>query len=430
MLFIYVAFLLLFFEPYYVHGLIKSNKHDKVICYVSSWAADRPANGAFSFENYHPQYCTHLIYAYAGLNASDWTIRSRNPWEDIEKDGIGSYRKMTMFRQKGMKVLLSIGGWAEGSVNFSMMASSADSRQTFIASTVKFLKTYDFDGLDLSWEFPGPLFGGAEYDKHNFVSLVQELRHAFRQYHFLLTAAISGFKEVIMSGYDIPKISKYLDYIYVMTYNYHVAWNKVVFPHTPLKSEDHLNVEDTITYLLKEGAPAEKLVLGLALFGRTFVLTTIPSTPKINPFGLPSLQVGFRGPYTFDDGFMGFNEICEELMLHPHEWTVGWDNYSSTAYAIRRDRVVVYDNNKAIMIKVEYAKRQRLAGVMVFSIDTDDFRGQCSQSLQRYPLMKTINEVLTRNTVSREEKKEPNLSVQLSSNIIFALLITMISFSL
>ncbi|XP_025265914.1 probable chitinase 2 isoform X2 [Camponotus floridanus] len=430
MLFTYVAFLLLFFEPYYVHGLIKSNQHDKVVvCYVASWAADRPGNGAYSFENYHPQYCTHLIYAYAGLNTSDWTIRSRNPWEDIEKDGIGSYRKMTMLRQKGLKVLLSIGGWSEGSVNYSMMASSWESRKTFIDSVVKFLKTYNFDGLDLAWEFPG-FFGGAVYDKQNFVSLVQELRDAFNQSHFLLTAPISGVKEVIFSGYDIPKISKYLDYIYVTAYNYHVAWNKVVFPHTPMKSEDYLNVEDTITYLLKEGAPAEKLVLGLALFGRTFILTTIPSTPNINPFGLSSLQVGFKGPYTFDDGFMGFNEICEELMLHPQEWTVGWDNYSSTAYAIRRDRVMVYDNSKAIMIKVEYAKRWRLAGVMVFSIDMDDFRGQCSHSSQRYPLMKTINEVLTGNTVSHEEKKEPNLSVQLPSNIVFTLLITMISFSL
>lgn len=54
--------------------------------------------------------------------------------------GIGNYRKMTMLRKQGLKVLLGIGGWNEGSTNYSMMASSSDSRKTFIASTVKFLR--------------------------------------------------------------------------------------------------------------------------------------------------------------------------------------------------------------------------------------------------------------------------------------------------
>jgi len=64
----------------------------------------------------------------------------------------------------------------------------------------------------------------------------------------LLTAAISGRKNIIITGYDIPEISKYLDYIYVMAYNYHVAWDKVVLPHTPLRSEDHLNVVRNIIF--------------------------------------------------------------------------------------------------------------------------------------------------------------------------------------
>lgn len=47
-----------------------------------------------------------------------------------------------------------------------------------------------------------------------------------------------------------------------------------------------------------------------------------------------------------------FTQICEALVLYPQEWTTGWDNYSSTAYAIKKDHVVVYDDRKAIMIKV------------------------------------------------------------------------------
>lgn len=69
-------------------GFVKSNQHDKVVtCYFASWAVYRLGNGAFSLENLHAEYCTHLIYAFAGLNASDWTIRSLDPCGDIEKDG-------------------------------------------------------------------------------------------------------------------------------------------------------------------------------------------------------------------------------------------------------------------------------------------------------------------------------------------------------
>jgi len=74
-------------------------------------------------------------------------------------------------------------------------------------------------------------------------------------------------------------------------------------------------------YLLQEGAPAEKLVLGLAMYGRTFILTSVPETPKINPFGLPTLHIGFEGPYTSEGaGFMGFNEVFPTIsyLYHIH----------------------------------------------------------------------------------------------------------------
>jgi len=47
---------------------------------------------------------------------------------------------MTAFRKQGLKVSLGIGGWNEGSANYSLMASSPERRRIFIASTVEFLK--------------------------------------------------------------------------------------------------------------------------------------------------------------------------------------------------------------------------------------------------------------------------------------------------
>ena len=54
-----------------------------------------------------------------------------------------------------MKVLLALGGWndSEGS-KYSRLVSSPASRAAFIDHAVKMLKEYDFDGLDLDWEYP------------------------------------------------------------------------------------------------------------------------------------------------------------------------------------------------------------------------------------------------------------------------------------
>ena len=44
------------------------------------------------------------------------------------------------------------------------------------------------------------------------------------------------------AGYDIPMLSKYLDYINVMTYDYHGQWDKMTGHVAPMyKHEDDFN---------------------------------------------------------------------------------------------------------------------------------------------------------------------------------------------
>jgi chitinase len=44
------------------------------------------------------------------------------------------------------------------------MANDPTKRAFFVKSAVEFVIKYEFDGLDLDWEFPGQ-FGGAPSDK-------------------------------------------------------------------------------------------------------------------------------------------------------------------------------------------------------------------------------------------------------------------------
>ena len=127
-----------------------------------------------------------------------------------------------------VQVTLAIGGWNEGSEKYSVMAASPQHRystvqystaqyspqhrRTFARSALGFIRRHNFDGLDLDWEYPGKR-GGTAADKRNFISLVAELRAAFQEEGFLLTAAIGAAKGTIDVSYDVPNMYKYLDFV-------------------------------------------------------------------------------------------------------------------------------------------------------------------------------------------------------------------------
>lgn len=65
-----------------------------------------------------------------------------------------------------------MGGWGMGTAPFSQMAANGSARQHFIQSSVKFLRNYNFDGLDLDWAYPA-LRGSPPEDKYKFTQLVE-----------------------------------------------------------------------------------------------------------------------------------------------------------------------------------------------------------------------------------------------------------------
>lgn len=61
-----------------------------------------------------------------------------------------------------------LGGWSFGTQKFQVMTATRYARQTFIYSSIPYLRDRDFDGLDLDWEYPK-----GSTDKKNFVLLLK-----------------------------------------------------------------------------------------------------------------------------------------------------------------------------------------------------------------------------------------------------------------
>lgn len=82
---------------------------------------------------------------------------SLNPALDLDQ-GKGHYRIITQLKRKfpQLKILLSVGGEVdiENREKYLTLLESSGARIAFINSAYSMVKTYEFDGLDLAWEFP------------------------------------------------------------------------------------------------------------------------------------------------------------------------------------------------------------------------------------------------------------------------------------
>ena len=79
--------------------------------------------------------------------------------------------------------------------------------------------------------------GGKPDDKQNFIHLIRDLRAAFDQQGFILTAAIGASKTIIDEAYDVIAMFQYLDLVHVMCYDYFGNWNSVTGHNAPLRAE-------------------------------------------------------------------------------------------------------------------------------------------------------------------------------------------------
>lgn len=92
----------------------------------------------------------HINYAFAQIDSKSYALKTSNFFD------ADFYKKFTALKKKkpSLKCFISIGGWDAGGKIFSEMAKNSKRRKSFIESVVKFMKKYDFDGVDVDWEYP------------------------------------------------------------------------------------------------------------------------------------------------------------------------------------------------------------------------------------------------------------------------------------
>lgn len=280
-----------------------------------------------------------------------------------------------------MKFLAAIGGANDELAQaFSQLSRSSSTRSTFANNVKALIELHSLDGIDIDYEYP------SADDKNYFVLLLQDLREAFRGSDYILSIAVAPDKWRAEVFYDIPKIAATVDFINLMTYDFHGLWSETVGHHAqmyPLHTDSsymkELNCAASVTFWLSNGAPlgapSEKLILGIPTYGNTFVL----SDSKFHKIG-SSVNVTETKKTR---GNMGYNEYCATP-----GWKKNFDRNHRVYYSVNGLSWFGFDGVGQVITKAKFIKKYNMGGAMIWSIDTDDYGNVCGQG--RFPLISSV----------------------------------------
>jgi chitinase len=334
----------------------------RVIAYVPGWSMPAVI---------HAQKLTHINFAFAKIDG-EGKAAFENPAIATALESLLPLRQ----DNPDLRILISVGGWtADG---FSDAALSEASRQVFAESLVGLLRAHAVDGIDLDWEYPGQGVAGIRYrseDKKNFTRLLKSVRAALDaasdsedrkgRERYLLTIA-SADREYFEHT-EMDRLHVHLDWINVMGYDFFNSLTATTGHHaglfaSQLSAPADRNADASIRQHLAAGIPRDKLVLGVAFYGRGFAGVTPAHR------GLHQRYERYEGDHSYaelKDRYIerdGFVRYWDERAQAPFLWNEGTRTF------------ITYDDPQSIRVKAGYVRDNRLGGMMFWELsqDSDD----------------------------------------------------------
>jgi GH18 family chitinase len=421
-------------------NLINADGTSKVVCHYNSKSFIREGLGKLTVADVEPalSFCTHLVYEFAGINSADNKLTSLDVGLDLDQ-GKGHYRIITQLKRKfpGLKVLLSVGGGNDidpdvDTNKYLTLLESMGARSAFINSAYSLVKTYDFDGINLAWQFPpnkpkkirssiGSLWSGfkhsigignnpvdekADEHKEEFTSFVRELKNAFRHENYVLSLTVLPNVNSTFF-FDIPAIINNIDYVVLPSFDFQTpARNRKEADYSaPLyELNDRIkesNVNYQVLYWLGQHAPASKLIVGIPTFGRTWKLEQDATQTGVPPI-LGISEAGPEGIQSKTAGLLSYPEICAKLP-NPSNNNLKGENaplrkvgdptkrFGTYAYRLADSDGnfglwVSYEDPDTAGNKAGYVRAKGLGGISINDLSLDDFRGTCSGD--KYPILR------------------------------------------
>lgn len=168
--------------------------------------------------------------------------------------------------KNGKKVLISI-WWYNNSFNFTTIMEDSQKRETFFKSIKDFIEKYNYDWIDLDWEFPRN-----DEQWEQYLQLLKSLKVQFKDK--IITTALNWAPNY--SFIDLCRLQYYVDYIFFMSYDFE-WWQWYAWYNAPLYKNSHMKIDRSIYKSLTSNylpyiKNSKKIVLGYPLYWKMFLI--------------------------------------------------------------------------------------------------------------------------------------------------------------
>ncbi len=411
-----VMFLITFTQLTILPKAAEKTDKKNIVVYFPNWGTYNAAHNTMSVDQIPWDKVTVVNHAFFEVD-SQFKLASTDSYADFDKSfphsegwdtnqlrgHMGEYKYYKSL-YPNVKILISVGGWTRGE-NFHAMASSSTSRAIFINSVVNFLKQYPFiDGIDIDWEFPGidrkadpndsndkGCPGGPE-DKENFTSLLREIREAYNNNglsnKMLTIAAPAGYDKAQLTEPNI--YAQYLDFLNVMTYDIHGAWENTTNHHSalyanpndpsptsPVDIKNKYNTDSSMKlYRDTYNIPANKLNVGTPFYSRGWknVINNGGSLPGL----FASANGAPIGSWDSPQSPGGQNPYFKMKELENTSGYVKYrDPYAKVPYLYNASEGIMYsyEDQESLSEKCDYVLNNGFGGMIAWEISGDDPNG-------------------------------------------------------
>ncbi|KAJ3564511.1 hypothetical protein NP233_g8251 [Leucocoprinus birnbaumii] len=317
---------------------------------------------------------THILYSFADTDSSTGNIKLTDSYADAEKHfpgdswdepgnniyGCIKQLYLLKLKQRNLKVLLSVGGWTYSQSGHFNFLTSASARTNFVNDAVSLIENYGFDGIDIDFEYPADSTQG-----QGLADLISALRTAFDNLArtkgdsspYLITAAVAA-GSANYANYVIPQMNSGLNYWNLMAYDYAGSWLTFADNQANLYggARTGVNTDSAVKHYISSGASANKINLGMPLYGRAFE----------NTAGLGQSYSGI-GPGTIEAGVYSYNT----LPLAGAQVFENTTDVTSYSYDSAKKELVSYDTPNIVKLKAQYVNSNGLGGSMFWELSTD-----------------------------------------------------------
>ncbi len=279
-----------------------------------------------------------------------------------------------------VEIIISVGGWGQSDA-FPEIASDSTLRAKFITNLTNYVLQHEYDGVDLDWEYP------SSADRNNVTKLIREMHAAFEREGRDIGISIALPSVDWKNGYDLPAILDYVEWLGVMTYDFHGSWTDRGGHNSPLYAPQNANcntgsIDQSIRYYLQKGVPANKLLAGLASYGRIFNSSVI------------------CGQSSSGNGNGGSISYADALNRLENGWSYHWDDKAKAPWLQNVDstQIISFDDTTSYKVKREYIRSKDLRGAMVWALGFD-------KTDNGHELMNILGDLNRTSTFSEIEKR-------------------------